>query len=119
MLANATEHDACVTLQSECPKPRYAGPQRGINAPMTIATTNTIRWRVVRYAIAGAVLLNIVTLVWAFHTSARTTVIAAIALTFVGGALGGIIGWSTAPSRWGRWWANGRTRRGASVRNPR
>ena len=100
------------------PFARLAGGRRGIYAPMTIATTNTIRWRVVRYAVAGAVLLNIVTLVWAFHASARTTVIAAIALTLVGAALGGIIGWSTAPSRWGRWWANGRTRRG-SVRTPR
>jgi hypothetical protein len=107
-----------VTLDPVRPKARLAGPRRGINGPMTIATTNTIRWRVVRYAVAGAVLLNIVTLVWAFHASARTTVIAGIALTLVGAALGGIIGWSTAPSRWGRWWANGRTRRG-SVRTPR
>ena len=111
-----TEHDPYVTSALVRPKPGFVWPRRGINAAMTIATSNTIRWRVIRYAIAGAILLNIVTVVWAFHASARTTVIAAIALSFVGGALGGIIGWSTAPSRWGRWWANGRTRRDLRTR---
>jgi hypothetical protein len=78
---------------------------------MTVVKTKTLRWRIARYAVAGAVLLNIVTVVWAFRASTGTTVILAIALTIVGGTLGGIIGWSTAPSRWGRWWANGPTGR--------
>ena len=71
-----------------------------------------------RYAIAGAVLLNIFTVVWAFHASAQTTVIAAVALTILGGAIGGSVGWATASNRWGRWWAEGRTRRG-SIRGGR
>jgi hypothetical protein len=79
---------------------------------MTISTSNTNRGRVARYAVAGAVLLNIVTVVWAFHASAGTTVIAAIVLTLVGGAIGGSFGWATASNRWGRWWAEGRTHRG-------
>lgn len=80
---------------------------------MTLATRNTNRWRVARYAIAGALLLNIVTVVWAFYTSARTAIIAAAVLAVVGGAIGGSIGWATASHRWGRWWAEGRTRRGS------
>jgi sulfite exporter TauE/SafE len=86
---------------------------------MTVVASNTQRWRVIRYAVLGAILLNIVTLVWALlGASALTTVIAAVALAFVGAAIGGSVGWATAPNRWGRWWAEGRTDRG-SVRGIR
>lgn len=85
---------------------------------MNVATANTNRGRVARYAIGGAVLLNIVTVVWAFHSTVRTTVIAAVALTIVGGAIGASVGWATAANRWGRWWGEGRTHRG-SIRGRR
>ena len=78
---------------------------------MTVATSNTIRWRIIRYAVAGVILLNVVTLVWAFHASIGTIVIGAIALGILGAALGAAVGWATTPNRDGRWWAQRRTRR--------
>ncbi|HKV66588.1 MAG TPA: hypothetical protein VJN72_00770 [Gaiellales bacterium] len=81
-------------------------------------TANTLRWRIARYAIAGAILLNIVTVVWAFHASAGTIVIGAIGLGILGAALGAAVGWATAPNRDGRWWAQRRPRR-RSVRTHR
>jgi hypothetical protein len=80
---------------------------------MTIAAPNTSRWRITRYAIAGAILLNIITVVWALYASTSTIIIAAIALGLLGAAIGGSVGWATTPHRWGRWWAEGRTHRGS------
>ena len=80
---------------------------------MTIAARNTSRWRIARYAIAGAILLNIITVIRAFYAATRTIIIAALALGVLGAATGGSVAWATAPHRWGRWWAEGRTHRGS------
>jgi hypothetical protein len=100
--------EARVTL----PRPGSQSGESGNRPGMTAMGRNTNWWRVIRYAVAGALILNIVTVVWAFYTSTRTAVIAAIVLGVVGGAIGGCFGWATASNRWGRWWAEGRTHRG-------
>jgi hypothetical protein len=80
---------------------------------MSAFTTNTMGRRVARYALLGAVLVNLVTVVLAFYTSGGTTIVVAIVLAVLGGTIGGSFGWATASNRWGRWWAEGRTRRGS------
>jgi hypothetical protein len=74
-------------------------------------TRNTLRGRIARSAIAGAVLLNVITVVWAFYASTRTIVIAAASLAVLGGIIGASVGWATAPNREGRWWAQQRRTR--------
>jgi hypothetical protein len=86
---------------------------------MTAVASHTVRWRIIRYAIAGAIVLNIVTVVWAFNASAGTITIAAILQGILGAALGGSIGWATTPNREGRWWAQGRPRRLIRGHEPR
>lgn len=81
-------------------------------------TRNTLRGRIARSAIAGAVLLNIITVVWAFYASTRTIVIGAVSLAIVGGIIGASVGWATAPNREGRWWAQRRRGRRALRTSP-
>jgi hypothetical protein len=66
----------------------------------------SVRRKTIRGAVAGAVILNIPTVVWAFFFSAGSIVIVAIVLTALGAVLGGMSGWATA-RRW-------RLRRGAA-----
>ena len=81
---------------------------------MTITPKETIKHRVETGAVIGAIALNVVTVIWAFHASSISSVLAgAVGITFLGLVLGGTIGWATTFHHWGSWWAEGRHSRGA------
>jgi hypothetical protein len=81
---------------------------------MTIPPREPINLRVAAGAVIGAIALNVVTVVWAFHASSTSSVLAgAVGITFLGLVLGGAIGWATTFHHWGSWWAEGRHSRGA------
>lgn len=69
-----------------------------------------MRTQVARGALAGAIFLNLPTLVWGWYASAATVVAGVIALAALGAVLGGLIGWMVAPNRWDRWWTDHRRR---------
>jgi hypothetical protein len=94
----------------------FARHECGHYRHVTITTKNTMRWRVARAAVVGAIALNILTLVWSFYASTRTIVIAAIVLAVIGAVLGGAVGWALAANRWSRWWSVSRTTRQGSIR---
>ncbi len=83
---------------------------------MTLNTKNTLRWRIVKAAVIGAIAINIPTVVWGFYASTSTTLIGAIALAVIGAAIGGSVGWATAANRWGRWWSVSRHTSQGSIR---
>lgn len=80
---------------------------------MTIVASNTQRWRIIRWAVLGAVVLNLVTVAWAYYDFTGSTIIGGVALAVVGALIGGSVGWATTPNREGRWWAQRRPRRGS------
>jgi uncharacterized membrane protein len=81
---------------------------------MTSTPKKKINHRVEAGAVIGAIALNLVTLVWAFHASSASSVLAgAVGITLLGLVLGGAIGWATTFHHWGSWWVEGRHSRGA------
>jgi hypothetical protein len=85
---------------------------------MTVVASNTQRWRIIRWAVLGAIALNVVTVAWASYDFTGSTIVGAVALAVVGALIGGSVGWATTPNRSERWWAQGRPR-GGSVHDPR
>jgi hypothetical protein len=81
---------------------------------MTITPRTSINHRIAAGAIIGALVLNLVTVVWAFYASLTSGIVeAAVGITFLGLVLGGAIGWATTFHHWSSWWAEGRPNRGA------
>lgn len=88
----------------------FGGLRVGNHGAVTSLTHNTIRGRVARYAVLGAIVLNIPTLIWAWYASTTTIIVGVIAFAVLGAGLGAIVGWSGAPNRWDRWWMDHRRR---------